>query len=98
MARARASPHGSIRRPSGKSQREGPASNPGEEVTLRVRAQVGRDDVLDASLVDVSGGKKSVGDELAEPCSGARVELVVVGESIHHLAALIEPPPGSANT
>jgi hypothetical protein len=88
LARAAASPHGSITRPSGKVKGVGPAPDPSEKVTLGVSAQFIRGYVLDASFVNVAGRDQVGPDQFANPGCGVRVDFVVVNAQV--------PPPHTA--
>src|SRR5690606_27448493 len=78
LARARASPHGSITRPSGKVKGVSPAADSGKEVTLRVAAQVVGSDILDAPFVHVARRDGPSANQVPQPLRGVRVEFVVV--------------------
>lgn len=78
LARARASPHGSIARPSGKVKGVGPSADAGEKVALGVSDKVGRSHVLDASFIHVPCRNVAGLDEFAQRCGGVRVDFVVV--------------------
>ena len=84
LARAAASPHGSITRPSGKGQGVGPSCDAGKEMTLGVGSELIRGDVLDAAFVNDAGGDVAGCDQVAEPLRGVGVDLVV---EVH------SPPP-----
>ncbi len=85
LARARTSPHGSIIRPSGKSQGVSPPANPCEEMTLSITAQVSGLNVLNASLIHFSCGDQAHFNQCPELGGHGGVELVVV---VHHATAL----------
>jgi hypothetical protein len=89
LARAAASPDGSTRRPSGKSQCKGPTPNSGEEMALHVSAQVVGGDILDAPFVYVASRDQARRDQVAQPLGGLRVEFVVVGGRGHATSAVI---------
>jgi hypothetical protein len=78
LARARASPHGSITRPSGKVKGVGPPADAGEKVALRVSEKVGRSHVLNASFIHIPRRKMTGLDKFTQPCSRVRVDFVVV--------------------
>jgi hypothetical protein len=55
LARARASPHGSIHRPSGNGQGKGPSANPGEKVALGVSPQLAWSNILNTPFINIAG-------------------------------------------
>ena len=77
LARARAGPDWLVVAPSGAAQGVGPDADPGEEVDLDELSQVVRVKVFDAPLVHNAGGDMPLLDQLAQPRSGFRVNLVV---------------------
>src|SRR6185312_10630137 len=90
LARAAASPHGSIIRPSGNGQGDGPPANSGKEMTLHVSGEFVGSDILDAPFVYVAGRKMASVDQVAQPLGGVGVDLVVVSARDH--AALASAP------
>jgi len=82
LAGARACPNRSVIGPSGEPQGVTPPADAGEEVALRVAAQVVGLDIDDGSLVDITGRDVSGADEVAQPLSGIGVDLVVVGKRV----------------
>lgn len=77
LARAAASPHGSITRPSGKGQGVGPSCDAGKEMTLGVGSELIWGYVLDAAFVDDAGRDVASVDEVADPVRGVGLDLVV---------------------
>lgn len=73
-----ASPDGLVVRPSGLPESEGPETDSGEEVTLGVAPEVASGNVLDGTIVNVSGRKKSSCDKSAEPSDFLFIDLVVI--------------------
>lgn len=72
--------------PSGNLQRPRPSADAGEEMALGESVKVAGAHVNDASLVNVAARDCAGGDEVAEPLSGIRIVLIVVGTQ--HLASL----------
>ena len=71
-------PHGSVVRPSGELEGEGPAGDAGEEVALGIPGKLSCFDVLDVSFIDVSLGNFPGGDKVPQPRGGVWVVFVVV--------------------
>jgi hypothetical protein len=74
----RACPNRSVIGPSRSSEGVAPHSDAGEEVALRVAAEVIGRNFLDRALVYVAGRDVARGDEVAQVLRGLGVELVVV--------------------
>ena len=79
LTRAASGPDRTLIRPPGEPECIGPPSNAGEEMGLGIVPEVVGSHVDDASLVNISGGDMSGGNEIAEPLSGIRVDFIVVG-------------------
>jgi hypothetical protein len=79
LAGTRACPNRSVIAPSGKPESEGPSSDPCEEMTLRVSGEIVGPDIDDGSFVNVAWRDVPGRDEVAEPLSGERIDLVVPG-------------------
>ena len=79
-------PDGPVVGPLGESERGAPASDPGEEVALRVACEVIGCHVLDIARVHVARRDVAGRDQVAEPLRGIRLVLVVVGAAhqSHH--------------
>jgi hypothetical protein len=78
LAGARACPNRSVIGPAGESEGNGPSADAGEEMALSVSGKIVRPHVNDASLVNVTWRDVASGNEVAEPCGGIGVNLVVV--------------------
>lgn len=79
LARATASPHGSITRPSGKVQGVGPSADAGEEVALSVSVQVFWGDILDTPFIHVARRDMAGFNQVSQPLRRVRIYFVVVG-------------------
>jgi hypothetical protein len=79
LARATASPHGSIVRPSGKTKGVAPDSDPCEEVALRIASKIAGSDILDAPFVNIARRDMSSSDEIAQPLRAIPIYFVVIG-------------------
>ena len=93
LAGATSCPNRSVIGPSGEPQGEAPSADAGEEVALRVPAQIIGTHVDDGALVNVSGRDVPGGDEVAEPLRGIRVDLVVVGAATAHRSPIRAAAP-----
>lgn len=79
LARAGSRPYGRVVGHAGASQGVAPDPDAGEEVALLVSHKLVWPYILDAPFVDVAGRDVARGDQVAQPCRGLRVVLVVVG-------------------
>jgi hypothetical protein len=78
LARTGTGPDGAVVTPSGKAQRIGPETNPGEKVTLGISGKVVWCDIFNAPGVHIASHNVTFHDEnLQNPCS-ERVDLVVI--------------------
>jgi hypothetical protein len=82
LAGTRACPNRSSVGPSGDSQGEGPPADAGEEMLLSESGKLMRFDFLNVALVYFTGRDVTLFDQLAEPCCGLRIVLVVVGHGL----------------
>lgn len=78
LARARASPHGSVTRPSGKVKGDGPAADASEEMALDVSSKVNGPHVLDASFIHVPCRNLAGLDEFPQRLRRRRIYFVVI--------------------
>lgn len=78
LARRASCPHGPIVRPSGETQGVRPDADSSEEVALGVGCKFGRADVTNVPFINVAIGDHSCVDQVAEPLSGVRIDLVVI--------------------
>ena len=78
LAGAGACPKRSVIRPSCEASCVGPASDAGEEMALGVSLDVVGSDINDAPFINVARCNVPSGDQVAQPLSGVRVDLVVI--------------------
>ena len=78
LARAAASPHGLIVRPSGKTKGKRPSADSGEEVALIVSVEFIRFDLRNATAIHVAIRQLARRDQLAQPRARLGVVVVVV--------------------
>lgn len=86
LAGTTACPNKSVVRPPGKPEGVGPSADSGEEVGLRVSSDVIGLYLPYVPFIYVPRGDLPVGDELAEPRGGERIELVVIDRHSQHPA------------
>jgi hypothetical protein len=79
LARAGSGPDGPVIGPSGEPQRDGPDSDPAEEMALTIPGKVGWSDILDTSLIHVSRRDHALAYQVPQPVGGERINLVVEG-------------------
>jgi hypothetical protein len=79
LAGAGTGPNRSVVGPSGEPEGDGPPSDPGEEVTLSITAEIICGYVLYVSLIHIPARNLALSDEISEPLRGIGVVLVVVG-------------------
>jgi hypothetical protein len=97
LAGARACPNRSVVGPSGKAQGVTPTADSGEEMALGISAQVVGLDFDDGAFINFSVRDVTAANQLAQPCSGKTVVLVVIGDHCalpddphsQHLAVMI---------
>jgi hypothetical protein len=82
LAGARAGPDWPLIRPPGQLQGLRPAANTRKEMTLCISLQVVRLNVYDAAAVNVARRDAAERDQVFQPVSSIRIELVVVIHSI----------------
>ena len=96
LAGAASSPDWLIIGPPCKAKSSAPATDSCEEVALPVSSEVVGPDFNDASLIYIPWRDVAGSNEIPQPLSGVRVDLVVVG-AIHSLAVLSRLAPGVWN-
>jgi hypothetical protein len=79
LAGATSCPDRPIIRPSGATQSQRPDANSSEEVALCISHKLIWLDVLNAALINYSGGDMARFDQVAQPVGGVWVNLVVIG-------------------
>jgi hypothetical protein len=84
LARRRSCPDGLVVGPPCKSKRIAPDADASEEVALGVSGNVIGSDVSDVSLIYISRCNHVGVDQVAQPLSAVRVDLVVVGYRFSH--------------
>lgn len=87
LARAGSRPHGRVVWHAGAAQGIAPDPDACKEVALSVSHKVGWPYILDAPFVHVARRDVAGGDQVAQPCRGLRVDLVVVGADHARLRA-----------
>lgn len=83
LAGAGAGPDGPIVGPPGESECVAPAANSGEEVALRVSAQVVRSDIGNAPFVNVAGRDVAGSNQVPQPLRRVGINFVVIGAHGH---------------
>ena len=62
----------------GEGEGAGPSADPGEEMALPKRSQIGGFDLKDASLIDLARGQKPALHQLPQPCGGEPIPLIII--------------------
>ena len=78
LARARASPHGSITRPSGKVKGVSPAAEASEKMTLGIAGEFVGSDIFNAPRVDDAARNLAGIHKVLQPCGAVGIDFVVV--------------------
>ena len=78
LTRTRSGPYGSVTGPPSKIESKRPAANSREEMALVVASEIGGPDISDIPLVNVARGQTPGSDQIAQPLSRERVDLVIV--------------------
>jgi hypothetical protein len=80
---AASAPDRFVIRPSGKAERERPATDAGEEMAGGVAVKVGRLHEFNGAFVNVAFGDVAGADEFTEPGSDLGVKFIVVVHSLY---------------
>jgi hypothetical protein len=79
LARARSGPYRKIVGPTGAAQGEGVDADSCEEVALSKSSKFIWDNIFNAPFVNDAGRDLASGYQFAQPCSGERVDFIVIG-------------------